>query len=98
MNGPDATSEQALAEAAIQALPPDSVIVADRNFGVFSVAYAAQNKRMAVVLRLTDMRARKLAGFISKSGDYSVVWRASRWDGGRASHTLGLAKLPYQAA
>lgn len=83
MNGPDATSEQALAEAAIQALPLDSVIVADRNFGVFSVAYAAHNKRMAVVLRLTDVRARKLAGSISKPGDYPVVWRASRWDGGK---------------
>jgi Transposase DDE domain len=84
MNGPQATSEQALAEAAIQALPPDSVVVADRNFGVFSVAYAAQNRRIAVLLRLTDVRARKLAGSISKPGDYSVVWRASRWDGGKS--------------
>jgi hypothetical protein len=83
VDGPQATSEQALAEQAIQALPADSVIVADRNFGIFSVAYAAQNRHMAAVLRLTDVRARKLIGPISEPGEYPVVWRASRWDGGK---------------
>jgi hypothetical protein len=83
LSGPQATSEQALSEIAIQTLPADSVVVADRNFGVFSVAYAAQHRRIAVVLRLTDVRARKLAGAISKPGEYCVAWRASRWDGGQ---------------
>jgi hypothetical protein len=78
--GPQTTSEQALAEKAIQMLPDESVIVADRNFGIFSVAYAAQNRGIGVVLRLTDVRARKLAGPIAKPGQYPVSWRASRWD------------------
>jgi hypothetical protein len=82
MHGPEAISEQALAEEAIQTLPADSVIVADRNFGIFSVAYAAQSRGLAVVLRLTDVRARKLAGPISQPGEYLVLWKASRWDGG----------------
>lgn len=81
MYGPQATSEQALSEKALQALPPDSVIVADRNFGIFSVAYAARIRGMRVVLRLTDARARKLAGPISKPGEYAVCWNSSRWDG-----------------
>lgn len=83
VNGAEATSEQALAEQAIQALPAGSVVVADRNFGIFSVAYAAQSRAIAVVLRMTDVRARKLAGPISQPGAYEVVWKASRWDGGK---------------
>jgi hypothetical protein len=83
VNGPEATSEQALAEQAIQALPTGSVVVADRNFGIFSVAYAAQSRAIAVVLRMTDVRARKLAGPISQPGEYAVVWKASRWDGSK---------------
>jgi hypothetical protein len=83
VNGRDAISEQALAEQAIQALPAGSVVVADRNFGIFSVAWAARKRAIAVVLRMTDVRARKLAGPISKPGEYAVVWKASRWDGGQ---------------
>jgi hypothetical protein len=83
MNGPEATSEQALAREAIEALPSDSVMVADRNFGIFSVAYAARRRSIAVVLRMTDVRARKLAGPISQPGVYPVQWKASRWDGGK---------------
>lgn len=83
MNGPQATSEQALAEKAIGDLPAGSVIVADRNFGIFSVAYAARNRGMGVVLRLTDIRAHKLMAPISAPGEYPVVWKASRWDGGK---------------
>jgi hypothetical protein len=83
VNGAEATSEQALADQAIQALPTGSVVVADRNFGIFSVASAAQRRGMVVVLRMTDVRARKLAGPISKPGEYGVVWKASRWDGGK---------------
>jgi hypothetical protein len=83
MYGSQATSEQALSEQAMERLPASSVIVADRNFGIFSVAYAAQKRGLAVVLRLTDVRARKLAGPISKPGEYRLAWKPSRWDGGK---------------
>jgi hypothetical protein len=83
VNGAEATSEQALAEQALQALPAGSVVVADRNFGIFSVAYAGRSRGIGVVLRMTDVRARKLAGPISKPGEYRVVWKASRWDGSK---------------
>jgi putative transposase len=84
MFGPEAVSEQYLAEKAMDSLPAHSVILGDRNFGVFSIAYAAQQRSHAVVLRLTDVRARKLAGPISQPGEYGVRWEASRWDGGKA--------------
>jgi len=82
LNGPGAVSEQALAERALQHIPAGSVLVGDRNFGIFSTAYNAQQRGHGVVLRLTAVRAKALLGRpISSSGDYPVDWRASRWDG-----------------
>lgn len=82
LNGPQAVSEQELAERVMQRLAAESVVVADRNFGIFSTAYHAQQRRLEVVLRLTAVRAKALLGRpISRSGDYEVSWRASRWDG-----------------
>src|SRR5208283_321599 len=93
MYGPQAVSEQGLAEKAMDQLPAHSVILGDRNFGVLWVAYAAQQRDLGVVLRLTDVRARKLfQGPISRAGDYRVVWQASRFDGGKHH------RLPAQAA
>jgi len=82
MNGPEAVSEQALAERAMQPVPAGSVIVGDRNFGIFSTAYSAQQRGLGVVLRLTEVRAKALMGHpISCPGDAPVCWRPSRWDG-----------------
>jgi hypothetical protein len=82
LNGAQAVSEQALAERAMQPLPAGSVIVGDRNFGIFSTAYSAQQRGLGVVLRLTAVRAKSLQGGpVSRSGDYPVCWQPSRWDG-----------------
>jgi hypothetical protein len=82
MYGPRAVSEQALAEQATKPVPAGSVIIGDRNFGVFSVAYHAQQQGHGVIVRLTAVRARKLAGgAISRAVDHPVQWQTSRWDG-----------------
>jgi hypothetical protein len=84
MCGPQAVGEQELAERAMDLLPADAVVMGDRNFGVFSIAYAAQQRGLGVLLRLTDIRARRLAGAPSQAGEHRrIVWRASRWDGGK---------------
>jgi hypothetical protein len=83
MYGPQAVSEQELAEQAMDSLPPRSVVVGDRNFGIFSIAYAAQQRALPVLLRLTEVRAGKLAGSFSQPGEHRVSWKASRWDGGK---------------
>ncbi len=83
MYGPQAVSEQELAEKAMETLPAQSVLMGDRNFGLLWVAYAAQRRELGVVLRLTKERAQKLVPAISQPGQYPVVWRASRWDGGK---------------
>ena len=83
MHGPLAVSEQALAEQAMDSLPAQSVVVGDRNFGIFSIAHAARQRGLGVLLRLTAARARKLVGPISQPGEYPLSWKASRWDGGK---------------
>lgn len=84
MYGPAAVSEQTLAEKAMDALAPGSVVVGDRNFGVFSIVWAAQQRGLEVVARLTEERARKLAGEpIGAEGERTVSWTPSRFDGRR---------------
>jgi hypothetical protein len=39
MYGPCAVSEQELAQQAMERLPAEAVVVGDRNFGIFWVAY-----------------------------------------------------------
>jgi putative transposase len=93
MYGPDAVSEQALAEELMDQLPKGAVVVGDRNFGVFSIAHAAMQKGLSVVLRLTEDRFRKVCGGSAQGGqDRPVNWLASRGD--RKAHT----HLPAQAA
>jgi len=84
MFGTEAVSEQQLAEKAMDALAPGSVIVGDRNFGVFSMAWQAQQRGLDVVIRLTGERARKVAGeAISSEGERPVCGTPSRFDGRR---------------
>lgn len=84
MHGRNAVSEQALAERALGHIPAGSVIVGDRNFGIFSTAYCVQQAGCQSIVRLTAVRARSLMGGpIAQEGDHAVCWRASRWDGGK---------------
>jgi len=83
MFGTAAVSEQELAEAVMAQLPGDATVLGDRNFGVFSIAHAAQQRGLKMLLPLTDGRARKLAGSFSAPAEREVVWTASRWDGGK---------------
>jgi hypothetical protein len=87
MYGAAAVSEQELAEKAMAHLPAGATVLGDRNFGVFWMAYAAQQRNLGAVLRLTEVRARKLVGIVSQEGEHAVVWEASRWDGGK-NHRL----------
>lgn len=81
MYGPDAVSEQALAEALIDRLPDSSVLIGDRNFGVFSVVWYAHRWGHQVLVRLTKARARRLSGGnLTVGSDQAVVWQPSRDD------------------
>ncbi len=86
MFGKKAVSEQALAEQLLPHLPPRSTIVADRNFGVFSVVFTADHYQHDVIVRLTKVRAQRLMGgsLPRRKGDRDVTWKPSRDD--RRSH------------
>jgi Transposase DDE domain len=81
MYGDQAVSEQELAAEGIGRLPLGSVVVADRNFGVFSTAYDAHRQGYPTVVRLTDGRARYLLkGRLPQQTDEWIDWKPSRWD------------------
>lgn len=79
--GPETVSEQALGLRAIAGLPPGAVLIGDRNFGIFGVAYAAGQHGHAVLIRLTKQRAEHLAGSSLQAGlDTKITWKPTRWD------------------
>jgi hypothetical protein len=81
MFGSKAVSEQGLAEALIDRLPPLSVLIGDRNFGVFSVLWRAHSQGHAVLTRLTGVRAKRLIGGDPTPGtDRKVLWQPTRDD------------------
>lgn len=81
MYGPEAVSEQGLAETLIDRLPPLSVLIGDRNFGIFAVAWRAHQRGHAVLVRLTEARAKRLsAGELTPGMDRKVMWEPSRDD------------------
>lgn len=92
MYGPRAVSEQALAVPVMRGLPAGSVILGDSNFGVFSVAYRADQLGHSVLLRLTEARAKKLLGKLPPPGfQGQIQWVPSRDD------RRSLPGLPRQA-
>jgi hypothetical protein len=94
MYGPAAVSEQQLAEQVMNQLPVPSVVVGDRNFGIFAIAYAAQRHGHEVLLRLTESRARRLTGQsrLPTGQEWDVIWRPTRDD------RRGRPQLPAEAA
>lgn len=81
-HGSGAVSEQALAEELIDRMPPASVLIGDRNFGVFSVLWRAHRQGHQVLTRLTADRARKIAaGTVPQpDSDIRLVWTPSKHD------------------
>jgi len=80
-NGPKALSEQQLTGPMLDRLPTGAGIMGDRNFGVFSVAWEAQQRHRPVLLRLTETRAQHAFGLGFCSGtDCKVDWKASKHD------------------
>lgn len=79
MFGKNAVGEQELAKRLLPKLPEGGLVVADRNFGVFSIAWALRGRRF--LLRMTDQRAKAME---KAEGDGPIdtphVWKASAAD------------------
>ncbi len=93
MFGPQAVTEQYLAEQALARLPAEAVVLADGDFGIFAFAHGVQSSHRPVLLRLTAARAQKILGRTPNHGTHrKVVWKASQWD--QQKHP----ELPEQAS
>lgn len=82
LDGPQAVSEQGLAKQMLPRLPTGSVVLGDRNFGVFSMAYHAREQQHPCLFRLTELRAQALNGGVPPNAgtDRQIVWTCSRGD------------------
>lgn len=82
MYGPAAVSEQELTKRIMDRLPTEAIVLGDRNFGVFSMAWHSSTKKHPCLFRLTERRAAKLAGGVAPSAgtDKSIHWVPSRED------------------
>jgi len=91
MFGPAAVSETALALGCIEQLPPDGIVLADANFGIFAIAWATRQLGRQLVSRLTAQRFHSLRkqATLTASGEnwksYAHVWRPTAKD--RADHS-----------
>lgn len=86
MYGPNAKSEIDLAESLLDRLPQQSLVLGDRNFGVFAFAHAAVRRGHDVLLRLTKTRFEALRKKAKPLGPgiWQLQWRPSSQD--RKSH------------
>jgi hypothetical protein len=76
MYGPEAVSEQGLLVNVLDRLPGGATLLGDINFGVFLVAYTADQKGHPLVLRLQPVRAQLLLGGPLQDGmDRRIDWR-----------------------
>jgi hypothetical protein len=82
MRGPKATSEQGLCAKVLEEVESGTLLVGDRNFGVFSVVSHASRYGNDVLFRLIDKRARKFIKDESSTGsiDKHVIWKKSTDD------------------
>lgn len=86
MYGPKATSETALAKALVRRLPHASLLIYDRNFGIFAMTYEAIQAGHSVVVRMTEKRFRAVTKGLPATGpgEWAGSWRPTRAD--RQSH------------
>lgn len=75
-------SEQALSRSIMKRLPKRSLVIADRNFGVFSVVWGLINYTHVPLVRMQKERAASLLGKkeAKHDGDWQVIWKPSRAD------------------
>lgn len=94
MFGPQRVGELTLALRLLPRLPPQSVVLADRNFGVFAFLYAAVASGHDALVRLTEKRFHALRHAATACGpsEWTTLWRPSRWD--RNAHS----ELPTTAS
>ena len=97
MYGAAAVSEVEQAKQILLRLPPLSLLLADRNFGVFAVAYAAVQAEHEVMFRLTKSRFGALVKRSTLLPSNSLTSRRWKLDWTPTSHERKAHGLPTDA-
>jgi hypothetical protein len=94
MYGPNAVGEVELACGLLKRIPAKSVLMADRNFGVFAFYYPAKKAGYDLVTRLTEARFRSMVKKAKPDGPgrWKLLWKPTKAD--RKNHP----ELPADAA
>lgn len=71
-----------MAKEMMRRLPACSVVLSDRNLGVFSMVYHSRQNQLDCLFRLTEVRVKKLLGGVLPNAgtDQRIVWECSRYD------------------
>lgn len=83
MYGPEAVSETALIDNCLTQMPPDSIVMADAGYGIFSVAHKVQLADLSFLFRLSKQRfdrLRKTATLVDEGANWktwSCQWQPS---------------------
>jgi hypothetical protein len=82
MCGPKAIGEVALAAGLIVRLPPASILIGDRNFGIFAFAWLALGQGHDILMRLTKARFQSMVRKAKLVGPrkWKLTWKPSNWD------------------
>jgi hypothetical protein len=82
MYGSDAVGEVELSQGLLARLPAASVLLGDRNFGVFAFAWQTQQHGHDFVLRLKEDRFRAMVRRATPTGEgeWTLSWKPSRQD------------------
>jgi hypothetical protein len=82
MYGPAADSELSLSLRLLPRIPANSILMADRNFGVFSFVHAAAGSGHDVLVRLTEVRFKSLIRSAQPiaAGLWRLQWTPSKHD------------------
>jgi hypothetical protein len=82
MRGPKAVGEVELSAGLIARLPTGSILIGDRNFGVFAFAWQAREAGHDVLLRLTESRFRAMQRKARSvgPGEWELTWKPSAWE------------------
>jgi hypothetical protein len=82
MFGENRVSEIALSIRLLDRIPPDSIVIGDRNFGIFRFGYEARRKGRHFVTRLMEKRFLALRRDAKRIGEgrWELDWRPSAWD------------------
>ena len=102
MRGPKAVGEVELSAALIARLPPASVLIGDRNFGIFAFALQARQAGHDILMRLTKGRFQSMRRKAKSVGPgrWELVWKPNprerranpRWPADAAVH-VGLHEV-----